>query len=104
MTIIKSLFWLQEKVLKYAETLRSKREITLIDGVTLESKGSPRSARAYEPLSDEPQAREAQVESRLVDSAADFLENYVIQFKMPSSAVEGIRRSLEEGKANFIYR
>ncbi|XP_030034244.2 uncharacterized protein LOC115450381 [Manduca sexta] len=89
---------LKEKALKYLDTLRSKREITVVDGVTLDSKGSPRSARALEPLSEEPQAREAQVESRLVDSVADFLENYVVQFKLPSSAVEGMRRSLEEAR------
>lgn len=83
--------------MRYVETLRSKREITLVDGVTLDSKGSPRSARALEPLPEEPKAREAQVESRLVDGVADFLENYVVQFKLPSSAVEGMRRSLDEG-------
>ncbi|NP_001129360.1 osiris 9 precursor [Bombyx mori] len=89
---------LKEKALRYVETLRSKREITLVDGVTLDSKGSPRSARALEPLPEEPKAREAQVESRLVDGVADFLENYVVQFKLPSSAVEGMRRSLDEAR------
>lgn len=79
------------------ETISSAREMSLTDGVTLLGSGSPRSARALEPLSEEPKAREAQVEARLVDSAADLLENHVIQFRMPSSAVEGMKRSLEEG-------
>lgn len=100
--IIKFIFWLQEKALKYVESLSTAREMDLADGVTLLGNGSPRSARAFEPLSDEPQAREAQVESRLLDSAADFLENHVIQFKLPSSAVEGMKRSLEEGKFRYI--
>lgn len=64
--------------------------------------GSPRSARALEPLSEEPKAREAQVESRLLDSAADFLENHVLQFRVPKSTVEGMKRSLEEGQYIFI--
>lgn len=84
--------------MKYVEAVNSARELDLADGVAILSNGSPRSARALEPLSEEPKAREAQIESRLVDSAADFLENHVIQFKLPSSAVEGMKRSLEEGK------
>lgn len=90
--------------MKYAESFVSAREMSLADGVTLIGTGSPRSARAFEPLSEEPKARELQVESRLVDSAADFLENHVIQFRLPSSAVEGMKRSLEEGKHCFIYK
>ncbi|XP_063541919.1 uncharacterized protein LOC134750630 [Cydia strobilella] len=89
---------LKEKALKYVETLSSARELSLTDGVTLVGNGSPRSARALDPLPEEPRAREALVESRLVDSAADLLENHVIQFKLPSFAVEGMRRSLEEAR------
>ncbi|KAF9819274.1 hypothetical protein SFRURICE_000265 [Spodoptera frugiperda] len=89
---------IKEKTLKYVEAVNSARELDLADGVAILSNGSPRSARALEPLSEEPKAREAQIESRLVDSAADFLENHVIQFKLPSSAVEGMKRSLEEAR------
>ncbi|XP_059050520.1 uncharacterized protein LOC131845474 [Achroia grisella] len=89
---------LKEKALKYVETLSSAREMNLADGVTLLGSGSPRSARALEPLSEEPKAREAQVESRLMDTAADLLENHVIQFRLPTSAVEGMKRSLEEAR------
>lgn len=84
--------------MKYVEAVNTARELDVADGVAIISNGSPRSARALEPLSEEPKAREAQIESRLVDSAADFLENHVIQFKLPSSAIEGMKRSLEEGK------
>ncbi|KAJ0170875.1 hypothetical protein K1T71_013647 [Dendrolimus kikuchii] len=90
---------LKEKALKYVDALSTARALSLTDGVTLELVGSPRSARSFEPLPDEPQAREAQVESRLIDSATDFLENHVIQFKMPPSAVEGMKRSLEEARS-----
>lgn len=81
---------------------KSKREITLADGLTLLNNGSPRSARAYEPLPEEPKARESVVESRLIDAAADFMENHVIQFKLPRSAVEGMKRSLDEGLYIFL--
>lgn len=88
---------MQERALKYAENLASSREINIVDGVTLLGTGSPRSARSFEPLSDEPRSRENQVESRLVDAAADFLENHVIQFRVPKSTVDDVKRSLEEG-------
>ncbi|KOB65825.1 Osiris 9D [Operophtera brumata] len=60
--------------------------------------GSPRSARSFEPLSEEPRARENQVENRLVDAAADFLENHVLQLRVPKGTVEDVKRSLEEGR------
>lgn len=87
--------------MKYVENLASSREMNIVDGVSLLGSGSPRSARALEPLPEEPRAREDQVESRLLDAAADFLENHVIQLRMPKSTVEDVKRSLEEGK-NFL--
>lgn len=89
---------LKEKALNYAEDIVAKREVNLADGVTLVGTGSPRSARALEPLSEEPRARESQIESRLVDLAADFLENHVLQFRLPSADVESVKRSIEEGR------
>ncbi|XP_048486426.1 uncharacterized protein LOC105391598 [Plutella xylostella] len=89
---------LKEKALKYVESLSSAREMDITDGVSLVGTGSPRSARALEPLSEEPKARESQIESRLLDSAADFLENHVVQFRLPRQAVEGMKRSLEEAR------
>ncbi|CAH0721073.1 unnamed protein product, partial [Brenthis ino] len=89
---------LKEKALKYAENLASAREINLTDGITLVGTGSSRGARSYEPLSEEPRARENEVETRLVDAAADFLENHVIQLRVPKSTVDDVKRSLEEGR------
>ncbi|XP_045780278.1 uncharacterized protein LOC123877519 [Maniola jurtina] len=89
---------LKEKALKYAENLATAREINLTDGITLVGTGSSRSARSFEPLSEEPRARENQVETRLVDAAADFFENHVIQLRVPKSTVEDVKRSLEEGR------
>lgn len=88
----------QEKALTYAENLASAREFNLMEGIKLVGTGSSRSARSYEPLPEEPTARENQIETRLVDAAADFLENHVIQLRVPKSTVEDVKRSLEEGQ------
>ncbi|CAB3257627.1 unnamed protein product [Arctia plantaginis] len=89
---------LKEKSLRFVENAASARELKLADGLTLYNVGSTRSARSYEPLPEDPQARENQVESRLVDAAADFMENHVIQLRMPKNTVEDMKRSLEEGR------
>ncbi|GBP17589.1 hypothetical protein EVAR_12299_1 [Eumeta japonica] len=83
---------LKEKALRYVDIIASAREMDLADGIKLVGTGSPRSARALELLPEEPKAREAQVENMLVDSTADLLENRVLQFRMPSSTVEGMKR------------
>ncbi|KAI8423214.1 hypothetical protein MSG28_014252 [Choristoneura fumiferana] len=89
---------LKERALKYVENLATAREVNIVDGVSLLGSGSPRSARSFEPLPEDPTARENQVENRLVDAAADFLENHVIQLRMPKSTVDDVKRSLEEGR------
>ncbi|XP_063541689.1 uncharacterized protein LOC134750460 [Cydia strobilella] len=89
---------LKERALKYVENLATAREVNISDGISLLGSGSPRSARSFEPLSEDPAARENQVESRLLDATADFLENHVIQLRMPKSTVEDVKRSLEEGR------
>ncbi|XP_049880856.1 uncharacterized protein LOC126377204 [Pectinophora gossypiella] len=89
---------LKERALKYVENLNTAREVSLTDGISLIGNGSPRSARSFEPLAEEPKVRENQVEGRLLDAAADFLENHVIQLRVPKSTVEDVKRSLEEGR------
>ncbi|CAG4964236.1 unnamed protein product [Parnassius apollo] len=89
---------LKERALKYAENLAAAREVNIADGVSLIGTGSSRSARSFEPLSDEPRTRENQIETRLLDTALDFFENHVIQLKVPKGAVEDVKRSLEEGR------
>ncbi|XP_063389516.1 uncharacterized protein LOC134675231 [Cydia fagiglandana] len=89
---------LKERALKYVENLATAREVNIADGISLLGSGSPRSARSFEPLPEDPAARENQVETRLLDAAADFLENHVIQLRMPKSTVEDVKRSLEEGR------
>lgn len=65
--------------------------------MTLVNTGSARSARSYEPLSDEPKARELQINERIADNVDDFLDNHVLQLRLSASDDES--RSLdEEGK------
>lgn len=59
--------------------------------------GSARSARSYEPLAEEPKARELQIDERIADNVGDFLENHVLQLRL-SSPDEESRGLDEEGK------
>lgn len=49
-------------------------------------------------LPAEPEAREAEVDSLLVDRVARFLGSHTIQFKVPKDSIQDMQRSLEEGK------
>lgn len=67
--------------------------------MTLVNTGSARSARSYEPLLEEPKARELQINERIADNVEDFLDNHVLQLRLSEPDEES--RSLddvEEGK------
>lgn len=71
--------------MKYTENLAMSKELNLLDGVSFSRTGSPRSARSYEPLPEDPKARETQVEERILDNVVDFLDSHVLQLRMPKS-------------------
>ncbi|KAJ2940525.1 hypothetical protein O0L34_g6461 [Tuta absoluta] len=89
-----TMLCLKEKAMKYTENLASAKELNIVDGITFSGTGSPRSARSYEPLPDDPKAREAMVEDRILDNVVDFLDNHVMQLRMPKSFTED--NSVEE--------
>ncbi|XP_026754314.1 uncharacterized protein LOC113514424 [Galleria mellonella] len=89
-----TMLCLKEKAMKYTENLALSKELTLVDGVSFSRTGSPRSARSYEPLSEDPKAREQQVEERILDNIVDFLDNHALQLRMPKSFEED--NSLDE--------
>ncbi|VVC90299.1 unnamed protein product [Leptidea sinapis] len=99
---------LKEKAMKFTENLAVSKELNLVEGINFARTGSPRSARSYEPLPDDPKARELQVEDRIMDNVVDFLDNHVLQLRMPKSFTED--NSVEEevfkayllGKVAFI--
>lgn len=48
-------------------------------------------------LPAEPEARELEVDSLLVDRVARFLATHTLQFKVPKDSIEDLQSSLEEG-------
>ncbi|KAI5645730.1 hypothetical protein NE865_02397 [Phthorimaea operculella] len=85
---------LKEKALKFTDRLAVAKSLDIYDGVTLINTGSARSARSYEPLAEEPKAREAQLEERIADNVGDFLENHVLQLRL--SEPDNESRGLDE--------
>ncbi|CAB3222929.1 unnamed protein product [Arctia plantaginis] len=85
---------LKEKALKFTERLSLLKDVNIFEGMTLVNTGSARSSRSYEPLSDEPKARELQINERIADNVDDFLDNHVLQLRLSASDDES--RSLDE--------
>lgn len=53
-------------------------------------------------LPAEPEARENEVDSLLVDRVARFLSTHTLQFKVPKDSIDDLQTSLEEGKDKNI--
>ncbi|CAH0597871.1 unnamed protein product [Chrysodeixis includens] len=85
---------LKEKALKFTERLAVVKDLDIFEGMSLVNTGSARSARSYEPLAEEPQAREFQINERIADNVEDFLENHVLQLRLSSPDQES--RALDE--------
>lgn len=83
--------------MKFTENLALSKELSIVDGISFARTGSPRSARSYEPLAEEPKARENQVEERIMENVIDFLDSHVLQLRMPK-AFEEDNSVDEEGK------
>ncbi|KAG6460664.1 uncharacterized protein LOC115450380 [Manduca sexta] len=89
-----TMLCLKEKAMKFTENLAMSKELVITDGIGFSRTGSPRSARSYEPLPDDPKARELQVEERIMDNVVDFLDSHVLQLRMPKAFEED--NSVEE--------
>lgn len=89
--------------MKITENLAFTKDFSVTDGVTFARTGSPRSARSYEPLPDDPKARELQVEERIMDNVVDFLDSHALQLRMPKSFTED-NSVEEEGNINTLIR
>lgn len=50
-------------------------------------------------LSAEPEVRETEVDSLLMDRVSRFLGTHTLQFKIPKDSIQDMQRSLEEGKS-----
>ena len=81
------------------------KDLDIFEGMSLVNTGSARSARSYEPLAEEPKARELQIDERIADNVGDFLDNHVLQLRLSSPDDNEESRGLdEEGKKkNYNY-
>lgn len=81
------------------------KDLDIFEGMSLVNTGSARSARSYEPLAEEPKARELQIEERIADNVGDFLDNHVLQLRLSSPDDDEESRGFdEEGKKkNYSY-
>lgn len=70
--------------------------------MSLINTGSARSARSYEPLHEEPKARELQLDERIADNVGDFLENHVLQLRLTEPDNES--RGLDEEGKDLIHK
>lgn len=86
--------------MKYSENLAMSKELSLTDGITFSRTGSPRSARSYDPLPEDRKAREVQIEDRILDNVVDFLDNHILQLRMPKSFTED--NSVDEEGKRFV--
>lgn len=66
--------------------------------MSLINTGSARSARSYEPLAEEPKARELQLDERIAENVGDFLDNHVLQLRLSEPDTES--RGLDEEGEN----
>lgn len=80
--------------MQLTERLAITKDVSILDGLALVNTGSARSARSYEQLSADPKARESQLEERIVNNVADFLDNHVLQLRLSDDSEES--RGLDE--------
>lgn len=78
----------------------TKGDINVAEGVNIIQTEAQSQGRSLNEivLPAEPEAREAEVDSLLVDRVARFLGSHTIQFKLPKDSLEEVQRSFDEGK------
>lgn len=82
--------------MRFTDKLASSSSLEVLDGVSFKNTGAnTRSARSYEPLPDDPKARELKVEERIMENMVDFLDSHVLQLRMPKALEDD--NSVEEG-------
>lgn len=81
---------------------KTKGDFEVSEGIKLvQTDDEPQTeARSFNEveLSDNPEQREEEVDSLLVDRFARFLGSHTLQFKVSKESIKDVQRSLEEGK------
>lgn len=54
-------------------------------------------------LPEDPDTRESEIDSMLVERVARFFGTHTLQFKVPRESIEDMQRSLEEGKIEYFW-
>lgn len=54
-------------------------------------------------LPDDPEVRESEIDSMLVERVARFFGTHTLQFKVPRDSIEDMQRSLEEGTFFILF-
>ncbi|XP_063229007.1 uncharacterized protein LOC134534463 [Bacillus rossius redtenbacheri] len=90
---------LKERAVRLLDSALGQPELPLVAGVSLVGPAE-RGARSLDEASlpADPEERDSQVESLLVDRVATFLQSRTLQLRMPEAAVEEVRRSLDEAR------
>ncbi|KAK6621953.1 hypothetical protein RUM44_001760 [Polyplax serrata] len=101
---------LKMRALTFVDRALRKNEISITDGVRLvrseQAQESMRSlgARALSEneldntLSKNEEEKDSQVESLLVDRIARFFQTHILQFQVPDSSINEVRKSLDEAR------
>ncbi|GAB0087557.1 osiris 9 [Sergentomyia squamirostris] len=89
---------LKERALHYVDGTHG--DVSLADGVSLVQTEAQASGRSLNEivLPAEPEARESEVDSLLVDRVARFLGSHTLQFKIPKDSIQEMQRSLDEAR------
>lgn len=90
---------LKERALHYFDA--ENGDVKLSEGIQLIKTDDIPVGRSLNDINlpDEPEARENEVDSLLVERIARFFGTHTLQFKVPKESIEDMQRSLEEGRS-----
>jgi hypothetical protein len=105
-TVLKPSHFLQEKMLRMVDNLRASRSLTIAEGIVLKGEPEARSSRKLDVLPVDPTARDAEVNTRLLDGLVGLFESHTVEVKLNEADKDTLQRSLEEGQSikNKKYR
>ncbi|XP_055852412.1 uncharacterized protein LOC129916461 [Episyrphus balteatus] len=89
---------IKERALQYFDT--EDGDVKLTEGIQLIKTDDIPQGRSLNDvdLPNEPEARESEVDSLLVERIARFFGTHTLQFKVPKESIEDMQRSLEESR------
>lgn len=89
---------LKERALHYVD--QTNGDVTVTEGITLVQTEQPAAGRSLNEINlpTDPEARENEVDSLLVDRMARFMGTHTLTFKVPQDSIGEMKRSLEEAR------